>query len=83
MSFESEETIKSIINKRKIEYPIFHLAEKDMSRLKFGIRYLTIIIVESNGFITYCKKGGGSDEKETVEIIEKEVHPKIVYALDC
>lgn len=54
-----------------------------MNRLKFGNRYLTIIISESNGFIIYCKKGGGSDEKETVEIIKKEVHPKIVNALIC
>jgi len=79
-TFDSDELIKTSVEKYNIQYKVIHLDKTEFSRLNFGNPIPTNIILDKNGIIRYFTVGG-TDKIYQNEIIMKIYYPKILGLL--
>jgi len=79
-TFDSDELIKTSVEKYNIRYNVIHLDKREFSRLNFGNPNPTNIILDKNGIIRYFTVGG-ADKIYQNEIIMKIYYPKILSLL--
>lgn len=79
-TFDSDDLIKTSVEKYDIQFKVIHLGKTEFSRLNFGNPNPTNIILDKNGIIRYFTVGG-TDKIYQNEIIMKIYYPKILSLL--
>ena len=79
-TFDSDDLIKTSVEKYNVKYKVIHLDKTEFSRLNFGNPNPTNIILDKKGIIRYFTVGG-TDKIYQNEIIMKIFYPKILSLL--
>ena len=79
-TFDSDDLIKTSVEKYNIQYKVIRLEKAEFSRLNFGNPNPTNVILDKNGIIRYFTVGG-TDKIYQNEIIMKIYYPKILSLL--
>ena len=79
-TFDSDDLIKTSVEKYNIQYKVIHLEKTEFTRLNFGNPNPTNVILDKNGIIKYFTVGG-ADKIYQNEIIMKIYYPKILGLL--
>ena len=79
-TFDSDDLIKSSVEKYNIQYKVVHLEKTEFAKMNFGHPNPTNIILDKNGIIKYFSVGG-TDKIYQNEIIMKIYYPKILSLL--
>jgi cytochrome oxidase Cu insertion factor (SCO1/SenC/PrrC family) len=79
-TFDSDDLIKTSVERYNIQYKVIRLDKTEFSRLNFGNPNPTNIILDKNGIIRYFTVGG-ADKIYQNEIIMKIYYPKILSLL--
>lgn len=76
-TFENQETIKKIVAKYKLDFPIISISNEDCYRLNYNMGFPTNIIFDKKATVKHLFSGGARIPKEANDVFKNIILPKI------
>jgi thiol-disulfide isomerase/thioredoxin len=74
-TYEKPEVVQRIIEKYKIQYPVFSISDELLRRLNINSGFPTNIIANSEGIIVYYNCGGAGNPKQAENSFINKIYP--------